>query len=243
MSDTHLQLHSGRIAGNISTPPHRIYLIGNGTSLKQTPKHLLTDKITMGCNKVGNWMIPSYYVKVDMSVFDGENTWREEIVPMVERGIPCLLWERFRDGITNPADGFHQWISNGIGDHPNVTWVERCKHHHYPPNHKDASRAWHEPFCTAYNSISVMTQWAVRLGYKEIVLIGCDLNFTNGIDDHFMKYYNRVDDNYVERNESHARAAHELIKKCCPVPVCNATIGGALEAYPRVDIHEMLRGG
>jgi len=196
----------------------------------------------MGVNKIREWMTPNYYVKVDLSVFDGENTWREEVLPMVSAGIPCLLWDAFRDGIRNPADGFHQWISEGIGEHPNVTWVERCEHHHYPPGHKGAAREWHEPFCTAYNSISVMAQWAVKLGFEEIDLVGCDLGFTNGgVDDHFMRYYDRVDTNYVERNESHARAAHALIKKCCPVPVYNATIGGALDLYPRMDLTKVMQ--
>jgi len=39
------------------------------------------------------------------------------------------------------------------------------------------------------------------------------------------------------RNMTHL---HEMAKRCCPVPIYNATVGGSLEVYPRVDIHELL---
>jgi hypothetical protein len=52
-----------------------------------------------------------------------------------------------------------------------------------------------------------------------------------------MPYYTRVDSNYIQRNNTHAIAAHEAILRNCPIPVYNATLGGALDAYPRVGIH------
>ena len=218
----------------------RIWLIGNGASLKETPKHLLENEITMGVNKGHQWLMPDYYVKVDLSIFNGENTWKDEIIPMVNAGIPCLLWDRFRESVKNPRDGFYQWIPEGIGDYENVTWVKHCDHRNYPPGHKSSAKQWHEPFCTAYNSISIMAQWAVKLGFEEIYLVGCDLIFTDGVTDHFMPYYSRVDSEYIERNQMMALAAHQFIKDNCPIPVYNATIGGFLEVHERVDIREVL---
>lgn len=190
----------------------------------------------MGVNKIGSLFQPDYYVKIDFSPFDGRDQWKREVLPMVERGIPCLLWDVFRDGVSNPVAAFGDWIPEGIGDQPNVTWVQRCEHHSIPDGHKNCATAWHDPFCTAYNSISIMAQWAVRLGFNEIVLVGCDLNFTNGKDDHFMDYYTKVDSQYVERNNRNTLAAHRLIQASCPVPVYNATIGGVLELYPRIEL-------
>jgi hypothetical protein len=212
----------------------RIYLIGNGKSLQQTP--LEKCRPAMGVNKIGSLFQPDYYVKVDYSPFNTDaGEWLSEVLPMVKSGIPCLLWDVFRDGIKDTAAAFGDWIPKGIGDHTNVTWMPRCKHHGYPPW---IQADWHDPFCTAYNSISVMAQWAVRLGFEEIVFVGCDLGFTDGKGDHFGEnYYPKVDGSYSERNNRYALAAHEMILRNCPIPVYNATIGGKLEMYPRIGIH------
>jgi hypothetical protein len=194
-------------------------LIGNGKSLQQTP--LEKCRPAIGVNKIGDIFQPDYYVKVDYTEFAGDD-WRDEVMPMVNRGIPCLLWDWF-----------------GV-QAPNVRSIPRCEHHPIPDGHKNCATLWHDPFCTAYNSISIMAQWAVKLGATEIVLVGCDLDFTNGMDDHFAPYYRKVDSQYTERNNRNALAAHALIKASCPVPVYNATIGGSLEIWPRVDLEKLL---
>ena len=56
----------------------RIFLIGNGASLKETPLDLLKGEATMGVNKIGKIFSPTYYVKVDYSQFDG-NEWKDEV--------------------------------------------------------------------------------------------------------------------------------------------------------------------
>jgi len=213
----------------------RIFLIGNGASLQKTPLDLLENEVTMGVNKIGAIFKPNYYVKIDFSQFDG-NEWKDEVSPMLDR--PCLLWDVFRDGEPREGEPFSDSIPYGMGDHPNVTWVSRCEHH----GNKGYEGKWHDPFCTAHNSIVTMTQWAVQLGFDEIFLVGCDGEFTDGITDHFMPYYKKIDSGYVERNNKCVRMAHKLIKRSSPVPVYNATIGGSLEVHPRVDIYEILKG-
>lgn len=199
----------------------RFWLVGNGPSLDAGQLDIIAGENCIAVNKIAGifsrtkWR-PTHYVKVDYSPFDG-GSWQDEVRPFVESGIPCLLWDAFRTG----DDGFG--IQEGLGDWPNVTWVERCKHHGEPPTSKYRAKKWHKPFCTAYNSLNIMAQWAVKLGATEIYLIGCDGKFTNGKDDHFMPYYENVDAGYVERNNSHVRAAQELIKANCPVPVRDMT--------------------
>lgn len=190
------------------------WLVGNGKSLD--PKTLDgLEGSSIGVNKIAgifprtSWR-PTHYVKIDRSEF-GSDRWQDEVMPFVESGIPCLLWD---------------WFKGEIGERQNVTWVSRCKHHGEPPTSKYKTDGWHEPFCTAYNSISVMAQWAVKLGATKIHLVGCDGNFTNGKDDHFMPYYEKVDAGYVERNNSHLRAAQELIKASCPIPAIDHTPNG-----------------
>ena len=200
----------------------RFWLVGNGPSLNRTPlAGWIGDDYSIGVNKVAyffpntKWR-PSFYVKVDHSEF-GQDDWRDEVMPFIESEIPCLLW-----------DGFRQ----ELGERHNVTWVTRCEHHGEPPTSKKRAIHWHEPFCTAYNSISIMAQWAVKLGATEIRLVGCDGNFTDGKDDHFMPYYESVDVGYKDRNNSHVIAAHQLIKDSCPVPVLDFTLGGGIGLFP-----------
>ena len=192
---------------------------------------------TMGVNKIGAIFKPTYFVKVDYSAFHHvPGDWQNEVLPMLDCRA-CLLWDVFRDGVKDKNQPFGDLIPEGIGDQPNVTWVPRCEHHGYPS--KGAS--WHEPFCTAYNTISVMAQWAVKLGYREIVLVGCDLNYTDGITDHFMPYYENVDkEYYIDRATFSTIKAHEFIRDYCPIPVYNATIGGTLNIHPRRNFYEMV---
>lgn len=186
----------------------------------------------MGVNKIGRIFKPSYYVKIDYSEFDGKE-WKDEVMPMLD--VPCLLWDAFKDGA---KDSYKESIPDGIGEQPNATWVTRCEHH----GNKNYLGNWHDPFCTAHNSIVTMTQWAVKLGFDEIYLVGCDGVFTDGITDHFMPYHKKIDSSYKERNDRCVRLAHEMIERSCSIPVYNATIGGFIENYPRVDLQHILKG-
>lgn len=215
----------------------RIFIIGNGPSLNQTPLELLKGEYTMGVNKIAAIYDPTHYVIIDNSPWE-KDIWKELLIPQVESGKPCLVWDVYRDGVKNPAAPFGDTIPEGIGDHPNVTWVPRCEHHGRKYYYGD----WHEPFCTAWNTINVMVQWAVKLGFDEIYLVGCDGNYTDGTDDHFMPYYSEVDLNYRARNNECVDEAHKTIARCCPVPVYNATVGGIIENYPRVDLRKVLNG-
>ena len=211
----------------------RVWLIGNGASLKDTPIDLIHEA-TMGVNKIGRIFRPDYYVKVDYSQFGSQwDDWKEEVLPMLGR--PCLLWDVFRDGVKDPNEPFGDSIPVGIGDKPNVTWIPRCEHHG-----GDSAR-FHSPICTAYNSISVMVQWAEKLGYDEIFLTGCDAKYTDGKTDHFDEnYYHEVDQTYTERNNRQTLAAHTFILNNCKLPIYDATVGGSLTCYPKVNIWDYV---
>jgi len=87
-----------------------------------------------------------------------------------------------------------------------------------------------------------MVQWAEKLGFDEIYLVGCDGVFTNGIDDHFMPYYSEVDLNYPTRNNECVKRAHEMISRNAKAKIFNATVGGIIDNYPRVKLEDILNG-
>lgn len=215
----------------------RIFLVGNGASLKKTNLDLLIGHDSMAVNKIHKiysktrWR-PTHYVKVDFSAFDPDD-WKAEVLIHVLNEEACLLWDAFHSG-ADKHDGNYEYIHDGIGDWPNVTYIPRCQHHYY------LTAEWHD-YCTGMNSIVTMVNWAVILGYGEIVLVGCDGLFTDPKKDHFVpNYYRKVDGEYVQRNNELIQKAHDLIARCCPVRVLDATVGGSLTQYPKVILEELV---
>jgi hypothetical protein len=213
----------------------KIFLVGNGASLKETNLDLLIGKPSMAVNKIHKiypqttWR-PTHYVKVDYSTFDPDN-WAQEIMTHVSNNEQCLLWDAFRAG-ADVHDGNYEFISYGIGDHPNVQFIPRCEHHYL------RNAEWHN-ICTGLNSIVTMAIWAVNLGFDEIVLVGCDGFFSDPKTDHFSDdYYATVDGTYAERNNTNIKMAHDLIKQFCPVPIFDATVNGYLSQYPKVKLED-----
>lgn len=175
---------------------------------------------------------PTHYVKVDYSTFDPDD-WKEEVLTHINNGEQCLLWDAFHSG-AEKNDGNYEFIPNGIGDLRNVVYIPRCGHHYL------RTADWHFN-CTGLNSIVTMATWAVQLGYKEIVLVGCDGRFSDPKRDHFdRKYYNKVDKDYAVRNNENIVMAHDLLKSKCPIPIYDATVGGHLTQYQKVRLEDVL---
>lgn len=215
---------------------NRIFLVGNGASLKETNLDLLAGLPSMAVNKIHKiydrtqWR-PTHYVKVDYSTFDPDD-WKAEVMEHIDNGEECLLWDAFRAG-ADPADGNYEFIPDGVGDFPNVLYIPRCEHHYL------RQARWHN-ICTGLNSIVTMVIWAVELGYKEIVLVGCDGHFTTPREDHFdPAYYQTWDADYANRNNINVAMAHEMINRNCRIPIYDATIGGSLDMYPRVKLESL----
>lgn len=188
----------------------------------------------MGVNKIGKLELPfglKYFVKVDYSAFDPDD-WKSEVMQHVNGGVQCLLWDAFRSG-ADLRDGNHEFIPDGIGDFSNVQYIARCEHHYL------RQARWHT-ICTGLNSIVTMVIWAVELGYDEIVLVGCDGHFTSPREDHFdPEYYRTWDVDYASRNNINLGMAHEMLARECPVSILNATVGGVLDMYPRVELEKL----
>lgn len=191
-----------------------------------TPLDLLKNESTMAMNAISliynktEWR-PKYYFCMDVNPND-KRRWKS-----IDDNLSCekvFLWD--------------QWKDRYSGE--NITLLPRCKKHHpFPVHSKNALQEWHLPtICTAHGSMSPMMQLAVAMRYDEIYLVGADL--FSAKHDHFDERYPAYCV-WEERNKIE-RHIHEVAKKSCPVPIYNATVGGSLEIYPRVDIHEILKG-
>ncbi len=196
----------------------RHFILGNGPSLNDTPLDLLKGEVVWGMNRPP--IKPTYYYCMDVN--ERDRHWQDA----VKRNLDCKK-VFLRNG----------WQGMFRGE--NITWLDICERHHWyaADNYRKRAESWHLPeLCTAFGSMYVVMQLAVMNGATEIYLLGCDL-FT-GQGDHYRDDYPELVDQ-VARNQIE-RHIHMVARRSSPVPIYNATIGGALDIHPRVDIFEVL---
>lgn len=97
-------------------------------------------------------------------------------------------------------------------------------------------------YCDHGTSLNVAIQLAVKKGFKVVYLLGCDMGYQDTGTSHFYRDNpkSRLAAEQVNANILHA---HSVIKKECKergVEIYNATIGGELETYERVDLCQLL---
>jgi hypothetical protein len=192
-------------------------VVGNGESLNRTPLHLLKNEITFACNRIHKiypettWR-PTFYVRTEpVGGADDPEEFHDECRLHVSLGEKCWFPKPWKE-----------WL----GEYPNVKYGNTCRHfsRDYVPS------GWHLPMVCDYGTvITAAIQRAYLEGATEIFLVGCDL--TGG---HFAKDYKGAIQSELWLK------AHELAKRECPVPIYNATIGGSLAVYPRVELEACL---
>jgi len=224
------------------TTLNKIYLVGSGPSLKETPiDDLDGDIFTMNkwgriASQLGFTKKPKYYLKIDHNTVDMCH--KEEIQWAVENCEHLFLWEQFKTGYPKGHPNFDT-MPDGVGELANTTWLKKCKHTPYQwDNTIKAVQSWHLPeLCTAFGGMSTMIQIASTLGYDEIHLLGCDLGYTNDVNkNHAIPAYTKDKRDKSEMDDGNMTTLHKMAKRCCPIPIFNATIGGKLEVYPRVSL-------
>lgn len=224
----------------------------------ETPLEKLSGEDTFAINKIHliynktSWR-PTYLWYVDFTTRN--KLWKDPID--ANNGIVkhMFLLEDFRYGIPEGHINHEDFPpEKAIGDMDNVTWIPRCEiHRGYSGGNPKGMREWHLPtICTAYNGMSAMIQQSVVWGYEEIYLLGCDLGYTPDFRlNHFDPDYSR--DNFPpnpwdavywsKADDFNARVAHEIAKNECEkrgVKIYNATIGGKLDIYPRVNLADLI---
>lgn len=218
----------------------RHWIIANGSSLLDTPLHLLKNEVTWGMNRIHlhykntTWR-PTHYLMVDFNQQNPKDYWKECIY--AHWNTNKFLWGGFRNG-----DKLFPDLGEGIGEVPNTTWIPRCKkHHYYMADNWKRAESWHFPdVCTAFSGIGAVIQLAVLNGATEIYIVGADLYKSNYNENFFTKNYTDDNRDRSKLDNKNMTQVHKVAARSSPVPIYNATIGGMLEVYPRVDIYEVL---
>lgn len=211
----------------------RAFVLGNGPSLKQTPIDLLRKEISFGVNNIHliypytTWR-PTHYVRAEQAYGLEPEHWLESMQAHLE--LRCEIY--CNDYFFRPRFGLKATEK--------VHTIKACAHYTRHFNNPDIPHLWHLPIlCTFGSSVNVAVQIAAQLGYSPIYLVGCDLGYEDGRPSHF-------DEGYEHGREQEARyanldtlAAHMVAARSRD-DIYNATIGGALEVFPRVEFESLF---
>ena len=221
----------------------RAFILGTGPSLAHTPVDRLRDEFTVGINRFNlldvDWN-PTWWIIADL----GENeVW--DWSGVFSRDSNFIFSEKSRGAIGPYEDG--------------VSFIKSCIHNTYQGD--EDPWEWHLPkICTRGGGVSIAIQTAILQGCNPIYILGCDLFKYRGPDDidinHFHPEYLSYKRDKRTGEELHPPSEGEKINKRLikvhtmardgaadiGVMIYNATVGGALEVYERVNIHEVLNG-
>lgn len=218
-------IHNGR----------RCFVVGNGPSLTSSDLDMITDEITFGFNRIyhmfsnTNWR-PTYYMSQDDKTF----------INSVDEIANLKLDNMFFP--LNFKRDYHIDVKNSIH------FIFRTNQQtEFPEFQSNIRKGIYDGNSVVYSAI----QMAIYMGIKEIYLIGVDHSFSKSIDDnglivlnsdvkdYFTNEYNLDRDNLHIPNLDKSTRGYITARDYamdCGVGIFNATRGGKLEVYKRVDI-------
>jgi len=220
----------------------RCFVIGNGPSLNETPLDRLIGEVTFACNRIHllydktKWR-PTYYVQAETPQFD-EQVWVEATKIHLQLGCVMYLSGGHRGFYTN-----HHMRRYEVPK-TRVEFMDFCQHlQESKVDPKNKPKSWHLPqICNYGSTVHVAMQAAVKEGFNPIYLVGCDLGYEEDKLNHFDERYTegvpQLRD--AKRLNTELLWAHKVAHKTAPVKIYNATIGGKLEVYPRVDFFKVV---
>lgn len=227
----------------------RCFIIGNGPSLRLEDLNLLKNEITFAVNRIyllfnkTEWR-PTYYMFADQIGYSKDY----HLISNIQSEITFVPY-------TNVI------FSNCFYD--NITYYKEEVFTTTYIN-KELQFMKKQPFSyditdTIYSGPTILyeaVQIAVYMGFSEIYLLGVDCNFDveilpdgtikkNNIQNHFTKEYdNGLENIIVAGVESYKQyIAWQSAKEACEkvgVTIKNATRGGKLEVFERVDFDELM---
>ena len=237
----------GRYAGK------RCFLMGNGPSLTQMDLSLFQNELVWGSNRCDllfdriAWR-PAFYVAVD-----------KRVVPDISADIERMTGELKQTLFFLPV--LFRWHAV-VTSAENLYWFaeKNLDEKHAPQGYfsTDLSRLVRGTFTVTVSAL----QLAVYLGFNPIYLIGCDTNYkvidtvqfekgdpnlliSSRDDDpnHFVPNYFGAGRKWHDPKVEHMLLHYEQSRRVCDslgVQVLNATVGGKLEVFPRVDYRSLF---
>ena len=217
----------------------RAFIVGNGPSLNHTNLDLLAGEISFGVNRISkiyprtSWR-PSHYCRAEeASTGSDPRVYQDDIRLHYELG--CEIW----------ANEYFIGHLNDIRKSGKYRQVRGCTHYLMHFDNPDCPPVYHMPrLCTFGSSVHVAIQ--IALGYLNIdtvYLVGTDLGYKAEGVNHFDATYTEGVGQLTEARytELDKLAAHMVAARSYPGRIFNATVGGSLEVYPRVEYESLFK--
>ncbi len=232
----------------------RCFVIGNGPSLTSSDLDMIKDEICFGANKIfkiyheTQWR-PTFVCIQDWKILDEMS--QQELEYVAERA----------DCIFMPACQYYNNIERGIESEktiyiPRIIPDKKKRHYRFK---KNVEKGFMDGSTVTYMSMQI----AAYMGFKEIYLLGVDHNAPYRKDNkgHLIvndlsvraHFYQQVEDNYNPsiRPAAPWKDAMDRAYKCAELYsrktkeffIYNATRGGCLEEFKRVDLDTVMRKG
>lgn len=192
---------------------------------------MLVGKPSYACNRINlaynktDWR-PTVYVHPESLAPD---------IPYIQKnidlGITCWVGEHFEKEITARE---------------NLHFIKECHHHLLNFDNPETPSEWHFPQpCSFGGSVNWAMQRAILDGFDELVLLGCDLEYRDKKQNHFDSHYEHGGEQparFATMNAlwGHIQGLNYIRRKKLPVKVWNATIGGNLEIWERVELKDVV---
>ena len=227
----------------------RLFIVGNGPSLNDTPLGLL-----MGEESWAMARIHTYYDRTfwrPTRYFYGEyistEAEKEDVLFNINLGYEVWLRADILRHFSHIPSHVTPWATCPLKHTGTRTHLPDGQlNHNWPVKwHLDPKQNW---LCKAGPTTNAVLQQAYHEGWDPIYLVGFDLGYkaTTHIDpNHFdPKYTNRK---YDEVRAYHEEETHKAMHRAAwsafrkkGTRIYNATEGGALEIYPRVDFRSLF---
>lgn len=216
----------------------RCFIVATGPSLKVSDLEMLKDDVCLSCNSIikildkTSWR-PDYYFMYDKDAF----------LRIKEDIIAC---EKYLPNFYHP----YEWPYNSPISRPYIlkhkSWYTESQQKMLVKFGLDKlgfSKDIHHHLEQGGNVVHIMMQFALYMGFQEIYLLGCDCSYLKTQTHAEGISYNMPSSYDAERSARVVKADYELEKKVMDsagVKVFNATRGGYLELFPRVNFDDII---
>ena len=225
----------------------RCFIVANGPSLNDTNLDLIKDDISFAMNRISliyptTEFRPTYYLFASTNINNPiwGNDWHNSVIEAINcPKTTSFIYDKFKDKIIKNTSRDICWIESVSETKPNLNGDI-------------------DPSCFSTNivsridksgtSINIAFQIAYHMGFKEICIIGADLdwkadNGTKSDPNHFDKNYVANIPNPRKANMQ-MRNVHKLILKKFQenggVNIYNASKKTVLDTYPIIDFEEYV---
>lgn len=223
----------------------RCFIVATGPSLTMKDLNLIKSEYTFSMNSIVNifdktQFRPTYYLLQDGHV---EKRLREQLKNIDITSVCDTfigICNYYGNDVSISKMTFNQLYNKG--NWYNLNYIYHCLDSYYDPSHvkmrfsENIENEAMDGFTVTYTAIEL----AAYMGFREIYLLGCDTTYGGHVDE-------ADSDKHPQKNEPayFNILAYKEAKKygdAHNIKIFNATRGGMLEVFPRVNLDELFEG-